>query len=61
MEFVKLIINYIVKNGIMDKEILNEHPFNKFGNVVHLFEDKIATAKRIIKKIDELNARIDVG
>ncbi len=61
MEFVKLIINYIVKNGVMDKEVLNEHPFNKYGNVVQLFKDRIETAKNIIKRIDELNSRVDVS
>lgn len=61
MEFVKLIVNYVIANGIMDKAVLNEQPFNKFGNVVHLFEGKIEIAKNIIKKIDKLNARIDIG
>jgi len=61
MEFVRLIINYIIANGIIDKTVLNEHPFNKFGNVVYLFEGKIDTAKNIIKKIDQLNARIEVS
>ncbi|MCM1991303.1 DEAD/DEAH box helicase family protein [Oceanirhabdus seepicola] len=61
MEFVKLIVNFVVSNGIIDKKVLNEQPFNKFGNVVNLFEGKIDVAKSIIKKIDELNARIEVG
>ncbi len=61
MEFVKLIIDYIVSNGLIDKIILNEQPFNKFGNVVELFEDRMETARNIIKKIDALNARIDVS
>ncbi|MEA3422342.1 MAG: DEAD/DEAH box helicase family protein, partial [Bacillota bacterium] len=33
MEFVKLIVNYVIKNGSLEKRILNEHPFNKKGNV----------------------------
>ncbi|QEK11607.1 DUF4145 domain-containing protein [Crassaminicella thermophila] len=61
MEFVKLIVNHIISNGSIDKTILNEHPFNKYGNVVSLFENKLDTIKKIIKKIDELNARINVG
>lgn len=60
MEFVKLIVNYIITNGIIDKAVLNEHPFNKFGNVIDLFEGKVKTVKKIIKKIDELNARVYV-
>lgn len=61
MEFFNLIVNFIIANGIIDKAVLNERPFNKFGNVVSLFEGKIEIARSIIKKIDELNARIDVG
>lgn len=61
MEFVKLIVNYVITNGIIDKHVLNEQPFNKFGNVVELFENKMDIAREIIQKIDELNARIDVG
>lgn len=61
MEFVKLIVTYVISNGIIDKHVLNEQPFNKFGNVVDLFENKMDIARDIIKKIDELNARIDVG
>ncbi len=61
MEFVKLVVNFIIANGTIDKAVLNEQPFNKFGNVVNLFEGKIDIARNIIKKIDELNARIDVG
>jgi type I restriction enzyme, R subunit len=46
MEFVMLIINYIIANGIIDKTVLNEHPFNKFGNVRYLFQGRIDTAKK---------------
>ncbi len=61
MDFVKRIVNYVISNGIMDKAVLNEQPFNRYGNVVNLFEGKIETARKIIKKIDELNGRIDVS
>ncbi len=60
MEFVNLIVNYIIKNGSMDKNVLNEHPFNKSGNVVKLFEGKIDTAKKIISVIDKLNERLSI-
>ena len=60
MEFVNLIVNYIIKNGSLDKNVLNEHPFNKSGSVVKLFEDKIDIAKRIIRVIDKLNDRLSI-
>jgi type I restriction enzyme, R subunit len=60
-EFVKLIVNYISANGLMDKRILNEQPFTKFGNVAQLFDAKIETARSIIRRIDDLNGRLVVG
>lgn len=32
MEFVKLVVNYIIKNGSLDKRVLNEHLFNTTQN-----------------------------
>jgi type I restriction enzyme R subunit len=61
MAFVKLIVDHVIKNGLLDKHVLNEHPFNQYGNVVHLFGDKMNVAKGIIGKIDEINGRIEVG
>jgi len=60
MEFVKLVVNYIIKNGSLDKRVLNEHPFNKRGNVMHLFDGKLDVAKRIIGVIDKINGRLSV-
>jgi type I restriction enzyme, R subunit len=60
MEFVKLIVNYIIKNGSLDKRVLNEHPFNKRGNVTNLFEGKLDIAKKIISVIDKINGRLIV-
>lgn len=60
MEFVKLIVDFVVKNGIMDKNLLNEHPFNKYGSVVQLFDGKIDIAQGIIKVVDGIN-QMDVG
>ncbi|GMQ56599.1 DEAD/DEAH box helicase family protein [Vallitalea sediminicola] len=60
MEFVKLVANYIVKNGSLDKRVLNEHPFNKRGNIMHLFDGKLNIAKQIIGVIDKINERLSV-
>ncbi|MDP4145785.1 MAG: DEAD/DEAH box helicase family protein [Bacillota bacterium] len=60
MEFVKLVVNYIIKNGSLDKRVLNEHPFNKRGNVMNLFDGKLDIAKKIICIIDKINDRLSV-
>ncbi|MBS4536372.1 DEAD/DEAH box helicase family protein [Clostridium sp. D2Q-14] len=60
MEFVNRIINHIIKNGSLDKRVLNEHPFNKSGNVVKLFDGKVDIAKKIISTIDKINGRLSI-
>ena len=61
MEFVSLIVEHIVKNGSLDKTILNDHPFSQHGNIVALFEGKMDSAKEIVQRIDELNQRVAVS
>ena len=61
MEFVKLIVNFVIRNGIINKTVLTEHPFSKYGTVVNLFEGKIAVAKSLINAIDRINARGEVA
>ncbi len=58
MEFVTLIVNHVADNGSLDKNVLNDHPFNKHGSITSLFAGKIDTVKEIVKRIDELNNRI---
>jgi type I restriction enzyme R subunit len=61
MEFVKMIVEHVISNGLIDKHVLREHPFNKYGNVSDLFGGRRDTVLKIIGKIDELNGRINVG
>lgn len=60
MEFVKLVVNFIIKNGSLDKHVLNEHPFNKSGNVLYIFDGKLDVAKKIINVIDTINHRLTI-
>jgi type I restriction enzyme R subunit len=61
MEFVRLVVRFIIKNGFMDKVVLNEQPFNRFGSITDLFKGRIEVVKQVVKKIDEINERINVG
>jgi type I restriction enzyme R subunit len=61
MEFVTLIVNHVVENGLLDKTILNDHPFNKYGNIVSLFDGKVEVVKKIVSRIDRLNSRVSVN
>lgn len=53
--FVKLIIDYIVANGIMeDRKTLQQEPFRTVGSVVSLFKNNMNDAKAILDIVDEI-------
>lgn len=60
IDFVNNIVNYIVKNGSIEKQVLQEYPFNKNGGVINLFKDRIDVAKGIVSVIDKVNGRLSV-
>jgi len=54
MHFVRQIVNYIVKNGMMkDIAILRESPFSDLGGVSEIFDDMTVFMKlrSVIEKI----------
>jgi type I restriction enzyme R subunit len=55
VKFVKLIVDYVVKNGWIEKSVLQEEPFKTVGSIVELFRDNLADAQKIIRIIDEIN------
>lgn len=54
-DFVKMIVDYVVSKGIIEREELNEYPFNKYGNLAQLFDGKIEIAKEIISVINRVS------
>ncbi len=59
LRFVKLIIDYVVKNGTLEKKVLQEDPFRSLGSVTELFRDNIDDVRRIIKVIDTINRNVE--
>ncbi|PGX80403.1 DEAD/DEAH box helicase family protein [Priestia megaterium] len=55
IKFVKLIIDYVVKNGTLEKKVLQEDPFRSLGSVTELFRDNIDDVRGIIGVIDMIN------
>lgn len=53
--FINLIKTYIMKNGVIDKRILNEDPFTSYGNILQLFDGQINIINVIIMIIDLIN------
>ena len=58
MEFVRMIVRHVIQNGYIEKAQLNQQPFDKFGNIISLFEEKMDVAKELVAEIDRLNDRI---
>lgn len=61
IEFVNMIVNYVVRNGSIEKKVLNEYPFTKNGNIVKLFDSNMNIAKDIVQTIDALNDRLNIS
>lgn len=57
--FVKLVVDYIVKNGYLDKSKLQEPPFKSFGSLIHLFEYQKPVLHSIIYTIEAINERAE--
>ena len=55
IQFVKLLIDYVIKNGTIDMIALTEDPFRAVGEVGELFEDKYNTFMEIRKDIENIN------
>ncbi len=55
IKFVKLIIDYIVKNGVVEMEVLQEDPFRSVGEVADIFEDNINVITNIVNDIKQIN------
>ena len=55
IQFVKLLIDYVIKNGTIDMIALTEDPFRALGEVGDLFEDKVNIFMQIRKDIESIN------
>jgi len=58
VQFVKLLIDYVIKNGTINKITLTEDPFRALGEVGDLFEDNINTFMQIRKDIESINENV---
>ena len=55
------IVDYIVKNGSIDKKELKDFPeADKFGGLFQLFNNKRDVLTNIVKIIDKVNDRLDL-
>lgn len=55
IHFVKLIVDYIVKNGFVeDNKIFMEDPFRSVGNITQLFKNNMDDARKILDIIGNI-------
>ncbi len=54
-DFVKMIVDYVVSKGVLERRELNEYPFNKYGNIAELFDGKLDIAREIISVITKVS------
>lgn len=57
ISFVKLIVDYIVENGYLDKAKLAQEPFKSYGSIQILFQHQMPVLRNIVQVIDLINDR----
>lgn len=61
IHFVKLIVDYVVANGLIDdNRILMEDPFRTVGSLAVLFKDNMNDAKSIMSKVAEIKNNAEI-
>ncbi len=60
IQFVKMLIDYVVENGTISLEILTEDPFDSFGDVSDLFSDNANTFNEIREDILKINRNAEM-
>ena len=55
IEFVRTLIRYVHKNGILSIETLKGEPFSPLGSVSEVFEDNVEVFELIKKDIESIN------
>jgi type I restriction-modification system, R subunit len=55
IEFVKMLIRYVKRNGIISLKTLTDIPFNSLGAVSEVFEDNVEVFQLIKKDIESIN------
>ena len=49
IQFIKMLIDYVIKNGTISLQVLTEDPFSSLGAVSEVFEDNIGAFKDIFE------------
>ena len=60
IQFVKMLIDYVIKNGTISLQVLTEDPFSSLGAVSEVFEDNVGTFKLIKQDIEEINRNAEM-
>lgn len=61
IRFVKLIIDYVVTNGMIeDNRVLMEEPFRTLGSVTSIFKDNMDAARGIMEVLNDIKENSDI-
>lgn len=60
IEFVKMLIDYVIKNGTISLQVLTEDPFSSLGAVSEVFESNVGIFKLIKQDIEEINRNAEM-
>lgn len=58
IQFVKMLIDYVIRNGTIDMIVLTEEPFRSLGEIADLFEGKENIFIEMRKDIENINENV---
>lgn len=61
IQFVRLIIDYVVDKGYLERPALQDDPFRTLGSIYELFENNIQDVQAILNVVDKINENIEVN
>lgn len=61
IQFIRLIIDYVVDKGYIERTALQDDPFRTLGSISELFENNIQDVQAILSVVDKINENIEVN
>ncbi|GEK31726.1 hypothetical protein KZO01_20350 [Kurthia zopfii] len=54
-QFIEIIIDYIVKKGTLERQVLQQDPFSSVGGIMVVFKDQLPKARGILDILERIN------
>lgn len=61
IQFIKLLIEYVIKNGYLEKEKFTQEPFKSIGSITELFDEEQKELRdQLLATVDQINKNAEI-